>query len=143
MQPHTLGHSDITIHRLGWGLMSLSGLYGPSSDDNGRRLIREADATGSQISEIKVPARPLQVVLEEQGLTEVDFLSVDTEGSESAVLNSIDYAKTQIRLIALERNYASHGIPGMLRRNGFLRVFSLEWDDFYLNRDLREFTKFV
>lgn len=46
MQQHTLGHSDIRIHRLGWGLMSLSGLYGPSSDDNGRRLIREAVELG-------------------------------------------------------------------------------------------------
>jgi len=42
MKKVTLGHSDLQVSRLGLGLMSLSGLYGPSSDENGKALIHHA-----------------------------------------------------------------------------------------------------
>ena len=42
MKTVKLGHSDLQVSRLGLGLMSLSGLYGPSSDDNGIALIHQA-----------------------------------------------------------------------------------------------------
>ena len=37
-----LGHSSLDVTRMGLGLMSLSGLYGPSSDDNGVAVIHHA-----------------------------------------------------------------------------------------------------
>ena len=37
-----LGHSNLDVTRLGLGLMSLSGLYGPSSDENGIAVIHHA-----------------------------------------------------------------------------------------------------
>ena len=41
--PHTtLGHSSLSVTRMGLGLMSLSGIYGSSSDDNGISVIHHA-----------------------------------------------------------------------------------------------------
>ena len=37
-----LGHSTLDVTRMGLGLMSLSGLYGPSSDENGITVIHHA-----------------------------------------------------------------------------------------------------
>jgi aryl-alcohol dehydrogenase-like predicted oxidoreductase len=37
-----LGHSTLDVTRMGLGLMSLSGLYGASSDDNGIAVIHHA-----------------------------------------------------------------------------------------------------
>ena len=37
-----LGHSSLDVTRMGLGLMSLSGLYGPSSDENGIAVIHHA-----------------------------------------------------------------------------------------------------
>jgi aryl-alcohol dehydrogenase-like predicted oxidoreductase len=37
-----LGHSTLDVTRMGLGLMSLSGLYGPSSDENGIAVIHHA-----------------------------------------------------------------------------------------------------
>ena len=37
-----LGHSNLDVTRMGLGLMSLSGLYGPSSDENGVAVIHHA-----------------------------------------------------------------------------------------------------
>ncbi len=44
----TLGHSSLNVTRMGLGLMSLSGIYGDSSDDNGISVIHHALDRGIQ-----------------------------------------------------------------------------------------------
>ena len=117
----------------------LSGVSSQYEKRHRRRLEREADASGGHIRDITVAARPLQSVLRAHNIKQIDFLSIDTEGSELQVLKSLDFRKTLVRIIAIERNYSSRGIPLMLRNRGFHRVFSLEWDDIYLNQDLGAF----
>ena len=41
-------------------------------------------------------------MLDAHGVAAVDFLSLDVEGSEASVLRSIDFARTPIRLMAIE-----------------------------------------
>lgn len=46
--------------------------------------------------------QPLQELLDEHGIRDIDFLSVDVEGGEEAVLRSIDLKRTAIKLIVIE-----------------------------------------
>ncbi|WP_373481321.1 FkbM family methyltransferase [Geminocystis sp.] len=68
----------------------------------------------------------------------IDYLSIDTEGSEFSILNAFDFSKYQINIITVEHNYTfqREEIFKLLTKNGFSRKF-IEfsmWDDWYVNQ---------
>jgi FkbM family methyltransferase len=69
----------------------------------------------------------------------VDYLSIDTEGSEYEILKDFDFAKFSFHFISIEHNYNPNRelICDLLAKNGYLRKFedlSL-WDDWYFSAD--------
>ena len=66
----------------------------------------------------------------------IDYLSIDTEGSEYDILNSFDFEKNKIRIITVEHNYSiqRNKIYKLLTKNGYKRVLThiSRWDDFYI-----------
>lgn len=60
----------------------------------------DVDAANS----ITVPCRPMSSVFAEYNVTWIDFFSLDVEGHEAQVLSTIDFSKTQIGVILVERN---------------------------------------
>lgn len=66
----------------------------------------------------------------------IDFLSIDTEGSEFDILNSFDFGVHDIRVIVCEHNYkpARDSIYGLLTSKGYKRKFEQfsRWDDWYV-----------
>jgi len=65
----------------------------------------------------------------------IDYLSVDTEGSEFEILQAFDFQKYDVRIITVEHNFTVNrdGIRALLESRGFSRVlerFSM-WDDWY------------
>lgn len=75
----------------------------------------------------------------------VDFLSVDTEGSELAILEAFDFSSFRFGAIFVEHNFTENRekIHQLLTANGYLRVFSRfsRWDDWYLNQSKYDFLK--
>jgi len=75
----------------------------------------------------------------------VDFLSVDTEGSELAILEAFDFSSFTFGAIFVEHNFTENRekILKLLTANGYLRVFSRfsKWDDWYLSQDRYDFLK--
>lgn len=51
---------------------------------------------------IELKTRTLQSILDECNINEINFLSLDVEGHEYNVLNSIDFEKTKIEVILVE-----------------------------------------
>lgn len=66
----------------------------------------------------------------------IDFLSVDTEGSEFEVLNSFDFTKHSFGLICVEHNYtpSRQKIQDLLLDKGYLQILPevSEWDDWFV-----------
>jgi len=52
--------------------------------------------------EIEVKALPLQTILDENKISEIDMLFLDTEGYEEEILNGIDHTKTKINNAEIE-----------------------------------------
>ncbi len=69
--------------------------------------------------------------------SEIDYLSIDTEGSELKVLESFDFSAYRFNVISVEHNYTPNreNIRSLLERNGYKRVFKhlSKWDDWYVS----------
>ena len=70
----------------------------------------------------------------------VDYLSIDTEGSEYEILNGFNFEKYQFRVITCEHNFAPQrdSIFALLSRHGYQRKFERcsEFDDWYVQPSL-------
>lgn len=104
------------------------------------RLFAKLDAHAIErenASEYLVETITLNDVLEEyQSPKKIDYLSIDTEGSELEILQSIDFSKWSFRVITVEHNYMPQReqIKELLNRNGYIRVFEKysHMDDWYV-----------
>jgi FkbM family methyltransferase len=67
---------------------------------------------------------------------EIDYLSIDTEGSELTILSNFDFNKYNINLITVEHNFtdARNKIYDLLSTNGYKRLFAKfsKFDDWYI-----------
>ena len=65
----------------------------------------------------------------------IDFLSIDTEGSEYEILKEFDFSKYSFGVICVEHNFTENRerISNLLTRHGYSQVFGeySEWDDWY------------
>ena len=67
----------------------------------------------------------------------IDYLSVDTEGSELDILEAFDFKYFSVSVITCEHNFSSQRdkIHNTLSAKGFIRIFEgfSRWDDWYIN----------
>lgn len=77
---------------------------------------------------IKVKGLKLQTLLDKHLISHIDLLSIDVEGAELQVLESIDYNKTSIDCILLENNYGIDKEFNFLVSKGFKVLGNIEWD---------------
>jgi FkbM family methyltransferase len=68
---------------------------------------------------------------------EIDYLSIDTEGSEHEILAAFPFEKWRIGLLTVEHNFSPQRAPirALLERHGY-RCIERRWDDWYVHRDL-------
>ena len=66
----------------------------------------------------------------------IDYLSIDTEGSEYEILKNFDFDKYKFRVITCEHNHTSmrQKIFDLLTNNGYVRKFEeiSKFDDWYV-----------
>jgi hypothetical protein len=71
----------------------------------------------------------------------IDYLSIDTEGSEYQILKNFDFSRYDVKIITVEHNFCEpdrENIRVLLAAMGFIRGFeciSLQ-DDWYIKADL-------
>lgn len=66
----------------------------------------------------------------------IDYISVDTEGSEFDILKEFDFKKYDVTLFTIEHNFTNQraNIFSLMEANGYSRIFERfsKWDDWYL-----------
>lgn len=83
---------------------------------------------------VSVPVRPLAAVLGEHAADrKIDFMSIDVEGFEIAVLNSNDWERFRPRLVMLEVNRAEDEIQAFMAAHGYIDVFMNGLNKIYLD----------
>lgn len=80
---------------------------------------------------IQVPGRRLDSLLEERGIEQVDYLSVDVEGAELAVLKDFDLARFGVRAVSVENNDGNPEVLQLFNAQGYERKAILGVDELY------------
>lgn len=124
------GETDFTYVE-GYANM-LSGISDDYNKTHMERIKGEVNYYGGKINTIKVPVKKLQTVLEEHSMLNIDFCSIDTEGSEFNIIQSIDFDKTNIKVFIIENNYKETNIQEYLETKGYSLHKKLEWDDIFI-----------
>ena len=66
----------------------------------------------------------------------IDYLSIDTEGSEFEILSAFDFTRYSFSLITCEHNYTDNRekIHGLLSKHGYTRIMEdvSQFDDWYI-----------
>jgi FkbM family methyltransferase len=84
---------------------------------------------------IKVKTRTLSRILDQHFLKEVDYISLDVEGGELAVLSSFPFDKYAVHAWTIENNTDSTEIPALMRDKGYKLVEALGVDGVYVKAD--------
>jgi FkbM family methyltransferase len=109
--------------------LSTIGKYS-SGDEN--RLLRELHR------KYKLPTITLTDLLDKHHAPKhIEYLSIDTEGSEFDILNAVDFKKYTFDMITVEHNYTSsrEKIHILLTKHGYRREFQevSRFDDWYIS----------
>jgi FkbM family methyltransferase len=110
----------------------LSGLVDDYDDRHHARIKREISKSGAYSEEIEVDCYNINALLSENKFNHIDYLSIDTEGSELQILKSIDFEKIRISVIGVENNYNDPKIRKLLFKKGYLLHSKLACDDFFV-----------
>ena len=118
------------IQALGYPIM-LSGMAATYDTRHFARLQQECKNYNASFTVIPRVARSLMSVLKQRGITTIDYLSLDTQGSELAILQSIDFDAVAISCISVENNYEDPAIKQFLSTKGFSLMVRLGQDEIY------------
>lgn len=126
------GETDFT-HIEGYANM-LSGITKEYNETHLERIKGEVNHYGGKINNIKVSVKTLQCIFDEYNVKDVDFCSIDTEGSEYNIVKSINFEKTMIKVFIIENNYKETEIEDFLKTKDYVLHTKLEWDDVFVKR---------
>lgn len=118
---------------LGYGL-GLSGIideYPKQHLERIKREIKNPQNKGTNI--LKVSTKTLSEILQKHDITHIDFLSIDTEGSELKILETVDFNKVHISVITIEDNYDDKSLMDFFRERNFCFVKQISCDKIFKN----------
>ena len=111
------------IHNDGYTEM-ISGLVETYGIDHKQRLINELNQYGGNSIIKKTKTKTVKTICNENNISHINYLSIDVEGAEMAVLESIDYHHTFIDVISFEENYENitQAIINFLEKKGYIYI---------------------
>ncbi len=117
---HVIGHCNL--------MSGLESKFDPRQIERIHRI-----CPGQEIEILKVQCYLLNDFLEKHNYYYIDFLSLDTEGGELAILKTIDFDRYYIYTITVENNFAVKEFREFLESKGFQYLTRLHNDEVYIN----------
>lgn len=85
---------------------------------------------------LTVETRRLARIMDEAGIAAADFVSLDIEGGEAAVLEGFPFDRIRVAVWAIENNTATPAIGAVMRANGYVLAEFCGPDEIWRHRDL-------
>lgn len=103
-----------------------------------RHSQKRVDATQYMVSTISL----LDLLKRNKSPKLIDFLSIDTEGSEYQILKTFNFNEYTFNVVVCEHNYGSNKalIDNIFKQNGYLKIRDemTLWDSWYINQEVLE-----
>ena len=106
----------------------LSGLVSSYDESHIIRINRELEAHTQSYEYIDVECSTFEKEIDNRN---IDILSIDTEGSEEAIINSIDFDKYEISFLVFEMNYYNNRLIDFVNSKNFQLVANFGPDLIY------------
>ena len=112
----------------------LSGFNDYLDNDNNSKLRK--DYSSYEVETISLN----DLISEHVDKKQIDYISIDTEGSEFEILKNFDFKKRNIEVFTIEHNFIEEKrdkIFKIMTKNDYKRVFEnlSHWDDWYVRKD--------
>lgn len=119
----------LDIKGYGTGLSGLIDKYDPKHIQRIKYETQHPNNKGQEI--IEVQTKKLNDILNKYNITNIDFLSIDTEGSELSILETIDFDKINIDIITIEDNYKDTNLMKFFTDRNYSFVKEIECDKIF------------
>ena len=111
----------------------LSGIASKYDSQHLERIERELKIHGGEKTSITVPCFTLEKIVADHMLAKIDYLSIDTEGGELEIVESLRNVKVKVSVVSVENNYGDWRIFNSLRRQGY-KLVAEAGDEIYRKR---------
>ena len=129
------GTFPLTIFRVGKNNITSS----LTSLDPDKRLIEDHIDLINEKYELEVKVETLSNIIENEvkgtlfeSIREIDFISIDTEGTELNVLEGLDFSLYHVTLLVVENNYNDKEIEDFMMSKGYRKDRRYKINDFYV-----------
>jgi len=127
------GHREFTVAE---GVEVLGGLADRMAPDHRQRLLKETAEAGGRAYNIKVPCYNVNRLCTSHGMSHINLCSLDTEGSELEILQSIDFAALRIDVLTVENTHHGQTLRDFMTAQGYHLAGRLTIDDVFIRRDM-------
>lgn len=135
--------------RKAWGAGTCLGLDGKPSMANFAQKAVESGMAGLVPEEtpdsFKMQCFPLYSLILATGNRTINYFSLDIEGAEMQVLESIPWDKVNIEVLTIESNHMGEVFPGsqiglreFLEDKGYVLAYTVDIDDVFIKKELYE-----
>jgi len=122
----------------------LSGIVYNYEPAHRARIEQEIAQFGGSSDVIPIPARTLNDIAAEAGFADIDYLSIDTEGSELAILEATDFRALFVHAVTVECNFDAvrARMMSLMDERGFDMTQTLGHDLLFINRSSARYARF-
>lgn len=112
-----------------YGFDMLSGIVDFMDEAAIARIEELTDHHNAHYDDIEVPSLKLGTLLRKYGMSKMDFCSIDVEGAEWAIVQTLDWSKIDIDAFVVEGN--DRNVRRLLEEKGYRRIKS-ECDCYFI-----------
>ena len=114
---------------------ALSGIIENFNEGHISRINREITKFGGSAEIISINSYDLTALLMQHNIQYIDYLSIDVEGSEMSILQSIDFNRITIDVIDVENNNNDDRFERVLIPLGYKKIAHLGVDEIYRKKE--------
>ncbi len=111
----------------------LSGIYEKYDERHIARIKQQTNKHGGNFEIIQIVSKTINLLLLENNITQIDYLSIDVEGGELSVLKGVDLG--MVYVISVENNGYNDEVRKYLENNNFRYLITIGVDEIYKNNN--------